>query len=443
MTVAFGIAASEYAARRRDLMATLGPGAVALVPAAEERLRNGSNPYPFRQDSDFLYLTGFTEPQALLVLVPGRQQGEALLFCRERDPQAERFDGERLGPERAAGALGLDDAFPWDDLDDIVPGLLEGATRLYLKLGADIQLDRRARAWRDDLHTRVDGGALPHAELADLGHLLHEQRLIKSPAEIALMREAGRLSAQAHCQAMRSARPGCTEADLEARLRYVCHRGGAREQAYAPIVAAGGNACTLHYIRNDGVLKAGEMVLIDAGCEFHGYAADITRTFPVDGRFTSLQRDWYELVLAAQAAAIAAVRPGAHFNAPHEAAQRVFTEGLLARQLLQGDFETLMVEEAARRFTLHKCSHWLGLDVHDVGHYQQDGQWRQLEPGMVLTIEPGIYFPADVADVPAHLTGLGIRIEDDVLVTAEGHEVLTQGVPREPEAIEALMAERQ
>lgn len=438
---ATGIAASEYVRRRRRLMDGLAEDAVALIPGASVRLRNGDTAYPFRQDSNFLYLTGFNEPQGLLVLVPGRAAGESILFCRERDPRGELYDGERLGPERAAAALGLDDAFPADDLDDILPGLIEGRRRIYFPLGGDAEFDRRVLGWVHSLRNRVGSEALPQCEFVDIGHLLHDLRLVKSAAELRLMRQAAAISAAAHRRAMQACRPGMNERDLEAELLYAFRLGGARESAYECIVAAGVNACTLHYVRNDAAVPEDALVLIDAGCELQGYASDITRTFPASGRFTSVQRELYELVLAAQHAAIEAARPGAHFNAPHEAAERVFTEALLSYGLLEGSLDELLAAEAARKFCMHKTSHWLGLDVHDVGDYRVGGAWRVLEPGMVLTVEPGLYFPPHLEGVPERFRGIGIRIEDDVVITRGEPEVLTGGVPKAPDAIEALMAE--
>ena len=432
---------AEYARRRRHLMDGLEAEAVALIPGAEVRLRNGDTAYPFRQDSNFLYLTGFDEPGALLVLLPGRSQGDSILFCREREPRAERYDGERLGPERAAAALKLADAFPSDDQDDILPGLIEGRRRIYFPLGADADFDRRVIGWVHAFRSRVGSDALPQCEFVDIGHLLHDLRLVKSQAELKLMRQAADISAAAHVRAMTCCHPGLGEADLEAEVLYAFRRGGAKEAAYESIVAGGVNACTLHYVKNAQPLKAGELVLIDAGCEYAGYASDITRTFPVSGRFSAAQRQLYELVLAAQLAAIAAARPGAHFNAPHEASRAVLTEGLLELGLLDGALAELIETDAAQRYCMHKTSHWLGLDVHDVGDYRLGGAWRELEPGMVLTVEPGLYFPPELTEVPAAFRGIGIRIEDDIVIRRGAAEVLTDGVPKDADEIEALMGE--
>lgn len=430
----------EYARRRRDLMGAIGEDAVLLVPAAPVRYRNADAAYPYRQNSDFLYLTGFGEPEALLVLAPGRAAAEQILFCRDHDDRAERYDGERLGPERAAQHLHLDDAFPIEDVDEIAPGLLEGRRRVYFAVGADADFDRQVMRWVNGLRAGGQAAAAPPCEFVDVGHLLHDMRMVKSRGELALMREAARISAAGHVRAMETVAPGQSETDVEAELLYAFRRGGAREVAYEPIVAGGVNACTMHYVRNDARLGKSDLVLIDAGCEVNGYAADITRTFPASGRYSRAQRQVYDIVLAAQAAAIEAVRPGEHFNAPHEAARRVLTQGLLDLGVLEGDLEALCAAEAGRPWTVHKCSHWLGLDVHDVGDYRVGDAWRELEPGMVLTIEPGLYFHPEEPGTPRRLRGIGVRIEDDVLVTAEGHEVLTDAVPRDPDAIEALMA---
>lgn len=431
---------AELVRRRRALMRAVGEDAVVLVPTAPVRYRNNDAAYPYRQSSDFLYLTGFQEPEALLVLAPGREAAEQILFCRDHDERAERYDGERLGPERAAQHLHLDDAFPILDLDEILPGLLEGRRRIYFAVGADADFDRRVMGWVNGIRARVGAGALPPSEFVDIGHLLHDMRLVKSAAELRLMREAARISVTAHTRAMQTVSPAMSEGDLEAELMYAFRRGGAREAAYESIVAGGDHACTMHYVRNDAPLRDGELVLIDAGCEYQGYASDITRTFPVSRRFSEPQRRVYEIVLHAQRAAIAAVRPGAHFNAPHEAANRVLTEGLIALGLLEGELEALIAAEASRPWTIHKTSHWLGLDVHDVGDYRLGEAWRELEPGMVLTIEPGLYFHRDLEGTPAELRGIGVRIEDDVLVTADGCEVLTAALPTDPDEIETLMA---
>ncbi len=428
----------EYQRRRRILMRTCGNEAAIVVPAAHERIRSHDTHYPFRQDSDFLYLTGFLEPDAVLVMVPGRPQGEVVLFCRERDPERERWDGPRLGVEAAASRLGIDDAFPLADIDEILPGLIEGRSKIYYPLGRDRDFDRSILGWLDQLRARARQGASPPQELVALRHVLAEQRLYKSRYEIQLMRKAAAIAIAAHRRAMAAARPGIREYELEAELLYEFRRAGA-EPAYCAIVATGPNACVLHHRAGDRAAQPGELVLIDAGAEYQGYASDITRTFPVDGRFTPPQRALYELVLSAQEAAIAAVRPGASWIAPHRAAVRVLTAGLVRLGLLEGSVERNLRAESYRRFYMHKTGHWLGLDVHDVGDYKVDGDWRVLEPGMVLTIEPGLYVAADDESVAPQWRGIGIRIEDDVLVTARGAEVLTKALPKDVEAVEAMV----
>ena len=432
---------AEYRRRRAALMSHMTPGSVAVVPAATVRLRNRDTEYPFRQDSDFLYLTGFVEPDAVLVLAPGRDHGEVILFCREREPRAELYDGERLGPERAVDALGVDDAFPVADLDEILPGMLEGRERIYMTLGEYPDFDNKVLHWVNSIRAREAGGAVPPGEFVALKHLLHEQRLYKSAAEIRIMREAARITCLAHERAMAACRPGMTELALEAELLHEFMRHGARSPAYPSIVGGGANACVLHYTDNRAVLRRQDLVLIDAGCEFEHYAADVTRTFPVGGVFSRAQQAVYEIVLAANEAAIAACRPGNPFIAPHDAAVRVMVEGLVSLKLLQGDVDGIIQSDGYRRFCPHNTSHWLGSDVHDVGDYRVGGASRQLEPGMVLTIEPGIYLPA-AEGVPARYRNIGVRIEDDVLITRDGGEVLTEAAPKRVDAVVKAMGRR-
>jgi Xaa-Pro aminopeptidase len=423
---------SEYRRRRKALMAMMTPGSVAVVPAATVRLRNRDTHYPFRQDSDFYYLTGFDEPDALLVLAPGRDHGEVILFCRDHDPRAELFDGERVGPERAVERLGVDDAFPDADVDDILPGMLEGRERIYMTLGEHPELDNKVLHWVNAIRVREAGGAIPPGEFVALKHLLHEQRLFKSAAEIRLMREAARITCAAHRRAMAACRPGMTELALEAELVHEFMTSGARSPAYPSIVGGGANACVLHYTDNRAVLRDGDLVLIDAGCEFAHYAADVTRTFPVNGTFSATQQALYEVVLEANRQAIAACRPGVAFSHPHDVAVRVMVEGMVDLRLLKGDPAALIEAGEHRAYCPHNTSHWLGSDVHDVGDYRVGGAPRELEPGMVLTIEPGIYLPP--GDLTAHLPrrwrGLGVRIEDDVLITRDGNEVLSDDAPK-------------
>lgn len=436
-----GIPASEYQRRRRQLMQLAGEDAILVLPAAPPRVRSHDTYYPYRQDSDFWYLCGFPEPEAVLVLVPGRRHGEVLLFCRERDLVREGWDGARAGQEGAVETYGMDDAYPIDDLDDILPGLLEGRSRVYYHFGRDAEFDLKLIGWVNRVRAQVRHGAQPPHEFLELGHLLHEQRLFKSRDEVRLMRKAARISVQAHQAAMRAARPGVHEYALQAELERV-FRASDAWPAYASIVGAGANACVLHYVANNAQARDGDLVLIDAGAEYRNYAADITRTFPVNGRFSAEQRALHDLVGAAQAAALAVVRPGVPWSAIHEAAVNTLTEGLLRLGLLKGGLEEKLAGRQHERFTRHKSGHWLGLDVHDVGDYRIDDQPRLLEPGMVFTIEPGLYVGADDATVAARWRGIGIRTEDNVLVTAGGCQVLTEGVARSADEIEAFMAQR-
>ena len=436
-----GIPAAEYARRRRQLMRMAGEDAILVLPAAPVRVRSHDTHYPYRQDSDFWYLCGFPEPDAVLVLVPGRKHGEALLFCRERDPEREAWDGPRFGQDGAVESFGMDDAYPIEDLDEILPGLLEGRSRVYYHFGRDAEFDLKLIGWVNRVRAQVRHGAQPPHEFLELGHLLHEQRLFKSRDEIRLMEKAAAISVRAHQAAMRAARPGIHEYELQAEVERVFRAADACP-AYASIVGAGGNGCGLHYVANTGKARDGDLVLIDAGAEYRNYAADITRTFPVNGRYTREQRALHDLVGAAQAAALACARPGVAFAALHETVVEVLSEGLLRLGLLKGSLEKCIAGEHYRQFYRHKSGHWLGLDVHDVGDYRIDGQSRLLEPGMVLTIEPGLYVGADDTSVAAKWRGIGIRTEDDVLITADGHRVLTEGLARSADEIEAFMAGR-
>lgn len=434
------ITLQEYARRRRRLMDAMETDSIAILPAAPQRHRNRDVEYHFRQDSDFWYLSGFAEPDAVMALIPGRAHGEFVLFCREKNPDAERWNGYRAGTTDAVEKFGADDAFPITDIDEILPGLIEGRERVYYDLGRDDHFDRQVMGWVNSIRARVRQGAHPPGEFLALTHLLHDQRLIKSAAELKLMRKAGEIAASAHRRAMQKVRPGMYEYQLEAEYLHEFMSLGARFPAYPSIVGGGSNACTLHYTDNHSKLRNGDLVLVDAGCEYEYYASDISRTFPVNGRFTRAQQALYELVLAAQQAAIKEVHPGNHWNAPHEAAVRVLAGGLRDLGLLQGDPGELVETEAYKRFYMHRTGHWIGLDVHDVGDYRIHDAWRVLEPGMVMTVEPGLYVAPDDDRVAEHWRGIGIRIEDDVAVTRQGHEVLTDDVPSTPAAIRALMA---
>ncbi len=420
-------------------MNLMGPDSIAILPAAPERVRSRDTHYHYRQDSDFCYLCGFPEPEGVLVLIPGRQQGECVLFCRERDRQREIWDGYRIGPEAACKKYGADDAFPVGDIDDILPGLLEGRDKVYYSMGRHPEFDGQLMGWVNNIRAQVRTGAVPPSEFIDLDHFLHDLRLFKRESEIDIMRAAGAISARAHCRAMEACKPGMSEYQLEAEILHEFAMAGARFPAYSTIVGGGANACILHYIENAAELKSGDLVLIDAGCELQGYASDISRTFPVNGKFSDIQRALYDIVLAAQVAAIDAVKPGNVWSAPHDIAVRVITQGLVDLGLLHGDVDTLIEQGAHQEFYMHKTGHWIGLDVHDVGDYKVDGQSRVLEAGMVLTVEPGIYVATDNLNVEEKWRGIGIRIEDDIAVTAHGNENLTADVPKDVDAIEALM----
>ncbi|MBS1220895.1 MAG: proline aminopeptidase [Proteobacteria bacterium] len=450
--LARAIPAAVFARRRRALLERMGPGSIALLPAAPETPRNRDVHHPFRQDSDFYYLTGFPEPEAIAVLAPGGEH-EFLLFCRERDPHMEIWHGRRAGPQGAMERYGVDNAHPIAEIDKLLPPLLENRERVFYAIGYNPDFDQRMMGWINQVRGKARTGVRAPVTFVALEHLLHAMRLRKEPEEIAVMRESARIAAEAHQRAMRACRPGRMEYELEAEILYTFIRNGAG-WAYPSIVGGGDNSCILHYTENNALLRDGDIVLIDAGAEVDGYASDITRSFPVNGRFSGEQRAIYELVLAAQKAAIAQVRPGCHFNEPHEAAVRTLTEGLAALGVLQGDVEELIEAEQHKPFYMHRTGHWLGMDVHDVGDYKTGDDWRLFEPGMVTTIEPGLYIPAGGKVLDAHWARLGVhletelderwqrvgvRIEDDVLVTTEGNEVLTAAAPKEVDEIEALM----
>lgn len=430
----------EFARRRRQLARIMGRGSIAILPAAKISHRNSDVEHPYRQDSDFYYLTGFVEPESVAILVPGRAAAEYILFVRERDPLRETWDGRRAGPEGVQERFVADDAFPIADLDEILPGLIENRERIYYAMGAHPEFDQKVVGWLQALKSQAPRqGRQPPQEMIALDHVLHDMRLYKSRLEIGLMREAGRIAAAAQVRAMRHTRPGRYEYEIAAELMHEYGRHNATA-AYQPIVGGGANSCILHYRENESRLNDRELLLVDAGAEYQSYASDITRTWPVGGSFTAAQREVYEVVLEAQLAAIAATRPGNHWNQAHEAAVQVITRGLVSLGLLKGRVAKLIKDGAYRKYFMHRTGHWLGLDVHDVGDYKVGEQWRVLEPGMVMTVEPGIYIPAGTRGVPKRFWNCGIRIEDDVAVTASGYEVLTADVPSDPDAIEALMA---
>jgi Xaa-Pro aminopeptidase len=434
------ISKAEFARRRKALMDMMEPNSIAIVPAAPERTRSRDTEHHYRQDRDLLYLSGFEEPQAVLVLIPGRAHGEYVLFVRERNREREIWDGYRAGPEGACSDFDADDAFPIDDIDDILPGLIEGRERVYYAMGKDSEFDKQVMDWVNTIRAKVRSGATPPGEFLDLSHFLHELRLFKSAAEIRVMREAAEISARAHIRAMKASKAGVMEYQLEAEILHEFNMAGARFAAYNTIVGGGKNGCILHYIENSAALKNGDLVLIDAGCELDYYAADITRCFPVNGKFSAEQKALYEICLQAQLEAIAQCKPGNHWNDPHETTVRVITAGLVNIGLLEGDVQELINSEAYKEFYMHRAGHWLGIDVHDVGDYKVGGEWRLLEPGMAMTVEPGIYVAPDNERVAKKWRGIGIRIEDDLVITKDGNDVLTKDVPKTIMDIETLMA---
>lgn len=421
----------EYTRRRRRLMEEADAGCAVIAPAAPVVRRNRDIEYAYRPDSDFFYLTGFPEPEAVAVLLPGRPAGEYLLFCRERDPEAERLYGPRAGLEGACARYGADDAFPMDDIDDILPRLLEDRPRVWYSMGEYPEFDRRVIAWLHRLRSREADAT----ELVDLRHRVHEMRLFKSRAEVRMIRRAVELTGGAHRRAMARCRPGMGEYALEAELVYELQRAGCRTLAYPCIVAAGRNACVPHYTANAGLLREGDLVLVDAGAEYGCYAADVTRTYPVSGRFGEEQRALYELVLAALDAAVAEAGPGRPADAPQRAAAAVLADGLGALGVLRNPADG----DVMARLCAYPTGHWLGLDVHDVGGYRLDGEPRELEPGMVTTIEPGLYIDPAEPGVGARWRGLGIRVEDVALITGGGAEVLSAAVPKSVDELERLV----
>ena len=432
---------SEYEVRRQHLLQQLPAGSAALLFAAPESVRSRDTHFPYRQDSDFDYLTGFAEPEAVLLLLPGRSQGQVVMFCRARDAEREIWDGRRAGPEGLVERYGADAAYPIEELDTRMPQLLCGCSRLYYPMSRREALDPQLTRWLNALRAQARAGIKPPGELADVDALVHEMRIIKSDAELALMQRAGDIGAAAHVRAMQNCAPGLFEYQLEADILHEFGRQGARSPAYNSIVGGGANGCILHYVDNTSCLKDGDLVLVAAGCEYGGYCSDITRTFPVNGRFTEPQKALYQLVLDAQAAALEAVRPGASWIAPHDASVRVLTEGLVRLGLLEGEPDELIEAGAYKAFYMHRVGHLLGMDVHDVGDYKTGGEWRPLVPGMTLTVEPGLYIAPDCDTVDEQWRGIGIRIEDDVVVTESGCQVLSAAAPKSIADIEAVMAE--
>ncbi len=434
------IGLKEFARRRKDLMDLMEENSIAILPSATLVSRNSDTDFHFRQNSDFHYLTGFNEPESVVALVPGREHGQCILFCQERDASLEQWHGKVTGPERAMQLFGIDDAFPIADIDDILPGLIEGKSKLYYAMGSHDEFDGQVIAWVNSISGNQQTGSKPPGEFVQLDQHLHELRLFKSKQEIQVLRKASEITALGHQRLMDKLAPGVYEYQLEAEILHAFASEGARFPAYPSIVGSGNNACILHYIQNEDQVKKGDLVLVDAGCEYQSYASDVTRTLPANGKFSKAQKEVYDIVLEAQAAAIELIQPGLHWNQSHEAAVKIITEGLIKLGLLEGDRDELIESGAFKKFYMHRTGHWLGLDVHDVGDYKVDDEWRMLEEGMVVTVEPGIYILEDLEGVPAKYRGIGIRIEDDVLVTKTGNEVLTAMIPKTVEDIEEYMA---
>lgn len=430
----------DYSSRRAALMQQMGPSSIIILKAAQTTFRNHYHEYPYRQNSDFWYLTGFNEPDAMAVLAPGREAGQFILFCRERNPAEETWDGARAGLEGAREHYGADEAWPITELKTRLPELLENREIIYYPMGIDHGFDRLITQTLNDMRKKIRTGIQFPDKLADIRPKLHHNRLIKSPNEIELMRKAADISAEGHIRAMQKCKPGLYEYQLEAELTYTFQQQGGRYHAYSPIVGSGPNSCTLHYVTNQSRIQSGDLVLIDAAAEYQNYAADITRTFPANGRFSAEQRAVYEIVLAAQEAGIAAIQPGTSWTAIEENITRILTQGLVDLGLIKGDIDNLIEQRAFTPFYMHRAGHWLGLDVHDAGSYRTPVGWRHLEPGMVRTMEPGLYISATLPDVPSRWHNIGIRIEDDVLVTDTGNEVMSKKAPKSIQAIEELMA---
>lgn len=426
-----------FANRRARLMEQMGHDAIAIIATRPEMYRNRDADYKFRADSSFYYLTGFAEPEAVAVIQTGAAQPYTL-FCRERNRDMEIWNGLRAGTEGAVNDYAADQAFTIEQLDAQIIALLANKKRLYVRLGQDPAFDLRVTGWLKKIAASQRQGGQPPVEIVQLDSIVDEMRLFKDDFEVNLMREAAQISAQAHVRAMQQVKPGMLEYALEAEVLYVMQKNGCTT-AYNSIVGGGANACILHYVENNQPLKDGDLVLIDAGAELDHYAADITRTFPVNGQFSPEQKALYELVLKAQLAAIEVTQPGNHYRLPHETAVKILTTGLLELGLLQGSVDELIAGEAFRQFYMHGTGHWLGMDVHDVGNYKINHEWRPYEPGMVVTVEPGLYIAPDDETVEARWRGIGIRIEDDVLITENGNEVLTRDVPKTVDEIEALM----
>ncbi len=427
----------EYIERRKRLAGAMGKG-VAVLRTAPERVRNRDAHHPYRFDSYFYYLSRFTEPDAVLVITT-EHEPRSILFCRDNDIEREIWDGFRYGPDGARETFEVDEAHTIAEADELLPKLLENQPALYYEVGGDPAWDNRVIGWLNAVRAKGRSGVTAPSEIHDVRSILDEMRLVKDASEIETMKTAARISARAHVRAMRATKPGLREYEVEAELLHEFRRSGAQSPAYTSIVAGGSNACVLHYVDNNSLLNDGDLLLIDAGCELNGYASDITRTFPVNGKYSGPQRDIYELVLAAQAAAIKQVKPGNEWEDPHRAAVEILAQGFIDLGLCQGTRDAVIESGDYKKFYIHRTGHWLGMDVHDVGDYKRDGVWRKLEPGMALTVEPGCYIRA-ADDVPERFWGIGVRIEDDAVVTQQGNDIITREVPKTIAEIETLMA---
>ncbi|HLF32487.1 MAG TPA: aminopeptidase P N-terminal domain-containing protein [Xanthomonadales bacterium] len=429
----------EYARRRLQLMRMAGDDSIIIVCGAPARIRNSDVHYPYRQDSDFLYLTGFREPEALLVMIPAQEGGKCVLFCRERDPEREMWDGPMAGLRGAVSEYGMDEAFPREEIGKRLPALLQNRERIYYDLGHNPLFDQRLIGWLNEFRAKPRKTFHAPEEIHALAHMLHDQRLYKSREELSVMKRSAQVAIEAHQRAMQVCQPGLNEADIHAELLHTFTRNQC-EPSYQAIVGGGANACVLHYIANNAPLQDGDLLLIDAGAEYDGYASDVTRTFPINGKYSPEQRDLYEVVLAAQLAAIEKARAGNAWQEMHDEAVRVATQGMIDMGILRLSLEEELEQEGHKHFYVHNTGHWLGLDVHDVGEYQIDGHSRELEPGMVMTVEPGIYIPAKDTSVRKCFRGLGIRIEDNIAITKAAPQVLTAALVKQPDDVEALMA---
>ena len=429
----------EYARRRRQLMKMAGEDSIIILQAAPSRIRNNDVHYPYRQDSDFLYLTGFREHDAMLVLIPGKDSGTSILFCRERNPEREMWDGRMVGLEAAVAEYGMDEAYCIKEAESRLQELLRDTDRIYYDLGRNPMFDQRLIGWLNEFRGEARKTFHAPEEIHGLDHMLHDMRVYKSREELSAMRRSAKVAIEAHQTAMCICEPGMNEADIHASLLHTFTRHQC-EVSYSPIVGGGANACVLHYIANNSELRDGDLLLIDAGAEYDGYASDITRTFPVNGKFSPQQRDLYGVVLDAQSAAVNKARAGVQWQDVHDEAVRVATQGMIDLGILKGSLDEQIESEGYKKFYVHNTGHWLGLDVHDVGEYTIDGHSRELEPGMVLTVEPGIYIPPHTEDVDECWRGMGIRIEDNVAVTKDEPRILTDGLAKSADEIEALMA---